>query len=97
MGIPISALAPLVPYIAAWMLGMSTTTASSISLEGKGLDQLKVLPVSTPAVFRAKLALHFAVTLPAEIIAATLFSMALERMLSRRCCFICCLRHFRCS
>lgn len=78
MGIPISALAPLVPYLAAWMLGMSTTTASSISLEGKELDQLKVLPVSTPAVFRAKLALHFAVTLPAEIIAATLFSMALE-------------------
>lgn len=78
MGLPVPALASLVPYLAAWMLGMSTTTASSISLEGKGMDQLKVLPIPAAAVFRAKLALHFAVTLPAQAVAATLFTVALK-------------------
>lgn len=78
MGVPIPALAPMVPYLAAWMLGMSTTTASSISLEGKGIDQLKVLPVSAMSVFRAKLSLHLALTLPAQAVAATLFTVALR-------------------
>ena len=57
---------------------MSTTTASSISLEGKGIDQLKVLPVSAMSVFRAKLSLHLALTLPAQAVAATLFTVALR-------------------
>lgn len=76
MGVPIPALAPMVPYLAAWMLGMSTTTASSISLEGKGIDQLKVLPVSATSVFRAKLSLHLALTLrPAFSEAVLLYAL----------------------
>ena len=78
MGLAASALMAMIPYLAAWMLGMSTTTAASISLEGKGIDQLKVLPVSADAVFSAKLKLQFAISLPAQAIAATLFTIALH-------------------
>lgn len=54
--------------IAALVSGMNDLTAPSISLESKTLWMLQSLPVRAQRIFRAKIALHVIMTLPAALI-----------------------------
>jgi len=54
---------PLVALLVVCMMAaMNTITASSISLEGKYIWMLKVLPVSPWQIFKAKLGVHLVIT-----------------------------------
>lgn len=59
----VTGMFPLIALlIVTMMTSMNTITATSISLEGKHLWMLKVLPVSPWQVFKAKLAVHLIMT-----------------------------------
>lgn len=54
-------------------VGMSCTTGSSISLEGKNLWVLKSSPVKAFDIFKGKIAVNLVITVPAIILCAILF------------------------
>ena len=60
------------------ILAMSTTTASSISIEGKNLWLTKSLPVSEKKIFLAKIFLNLLITVPFGIIATIIFALRLK-------------------
>ena len=68
----------LVPFVVALFVGMSSTTASSISLEGKNLWILKSLPVSAQMILKSKLALNLLVTVPAVLLNGILLAISLK-------------------
>ena len=57
---------------------MSSTTNSSISLEGKSLWIIKMLPVSTSKIFASKIMVNLTVLLPTAIIVCTFFGIYLK-------------------
>ena len=78
-----------IPYVADFMhlnalliiafgVGMSCTTTSSISLEGKNLWIKKSLPIRAMDIFKAKITLSLIVTLPLGIIANIIFFLGLK-------------------
>lgn len=66
------------PFLLCILVAMTSTTSSSISLEGKHLWQLKVLPIDARAAFSAKIAVNLALTLPAIALNATLLIITLK-------------------
>ena len=54
--------------ILMFILAMNILTAPSISLEGKGIGQLKALPLRATDIVAAKLKLHYVMTLPPLIV-----------------------------
>ena len=54
--------------IIMFILSMNILTAPSISLEGKGIGQLKALPLRAFDIVAAKLKLHYVITLPPLVI-----------------------------
>lgn len=66
----------LVCAIVCGLTAMNFITASSVSLEGEGILLLRALPVSSWAVFKAKLLLHLLVcVLPAAVCAIVLSAL----------------------
>ncbi len=66
------------PLGIAFFISMASPTASSVSLEGKNLWIIRSLPVDTRLVLKAKLNVTLTLFLPAAVIAATLFCIALR-------------------
>lgn len=82
-----------IPYVAdifplailammGFCIGMSSTTSSSISLEGKSLWIMKSLPLRTQDIFLGKIILSLLVTLPITILANIIFYLGLDFDLS---------------
>ncbi len=66
------------PLGIAFFISMASPSASSVSLEGKNLWIIRSLPVDTRLVLKAKVNVTLTLFLPAAIIAATLFNLALR-------------------
>ena len=63
-------------YALTICISLSSTTYASISIEGKQIDVLKSLPISTQDVFNAKVRFHLSLSIPVIVIlnnAMTLF------------------------
>ena len=75
------ALPALVPFVFGWMASMGSTTASSISMEGKSLWIIKSLPVSARDWFAAKLKVTLVLAIPSILISATLVAIGLKMSL----------------
>lgn len=67
-----------VPFVIAILVSMSTTTAPSISIEGKQWWLLQTLPVPAKKIIHAKLSLHFILAVPCALLSALLLSIALQ-------------------
>lgn len=67
-----SLLARAAPFVMCTMTGLSNTTASSLSLEGKSLWIVTSSPVSAETLYRSKIAVNLTVTVPAIMICALL-------------------------
>ncbi|HJJ38873.1 MAG TPA: hypothetical protein O0X42_01940 [Methanocorpusculum sp.] len=69
-------LAPVAPLILAVLCGMSSTTSSSISIEGKHWWITQTLPVSAKEIFASKLKVNFVVALPFMVISMVILGIA---------------------
>ncbi len=61
-GVDKDEIAVIITLIACFIATSNVITASSVSLEGESLWVLRSMPVSTLTIFKAKIALHVAVT-----------------------------------
>ena len=77
LGIPAFMVTTLAPFMIALVNNLSPLTASAISMEGKGFEQTKALPVSSKTVMDAKLLLQYTFSVPACLICSTSFAIAL--------------------
>lgn len=71
------------PFVIALFVGISSTTSSSISLEGKSRWLMCSVPVIPDTVYKAKIAVNLTVLLPSVIISSILFSVALQMNLQQ--------------
>lgn len=80
MEIPyIAELMPLnILVLLAFCIGISCTTTSSISLEGKNLWIVKSLPIKEMEVFKGKILLNLLITVPLGLIANVIFFIGLK-------------------
>lgn len=62
--------------VVCMMAAMNTITASSISLEGKYIWMLKVLPISPWQIFKAKIGVHVAITGVPAVFCAVAFAIS---------------------
>ena len=62
-GVPKEEVAAIITTIACFIATSNVITGSSISLEGESLWVLRSMPISTLTIFKAKIALHVAVTI----------------------------------
>ncbi|MEN6338845.1 MAG: hypothetical protein ABFD03_01820 [Clostridiaceae bacterium] len=67
----------VVPFALGWIVSMGTTTASSISMEGKSLWIIKSLPVSAREWLAAKLMVTLMLAVPSILITSTLIVIGL--------------------
>lgn len=77
LGIPNIELAGM-GIVGLFCLMITTTTATSISLEGNKLWFLKVMPVDVMEIFKAKIATNLLITVPAVIIGTVLAGIGLK-------------------
>ncbi len=77
LSIPKSFLTLLAPFTIALVNNLSPLTATAISMEGKGFEQTKALPVSAKTVMDAKLLLQYTFSLPTSLLCSTSFAIAL--------------------
>jgi len=66
------------PFLLAFMCSISSTTNSTISMEGKQWWLVKSLPVSTRQVFNSKMLVNLTVALPCYVIAVVLLLFAMD-------------------
>lgn len=71
-------LGVIAPFFLGMMAGMSCTTCSSISLEGRCMPLLKSLPISYDDIIRTKLKVHFVILFPVTALASVLIAVALK-------------------
>uniref|UniRef100_UPI004057028B hypothetical protein n=1 Tax=Acetatifactor sp. TaxID=1872090 RepID=UPI004057028B len=77
--LPISLnLQPAIPIFMASVFCMMTTTATSISMEGKNWWIVRTLPLSTKQILDAKIAMNLILVLPFYLIAEVLLCIALK-------------------
>jgi hypothetical protein len=76
-----SSLVAAVPFVLGWMASMGSTTASSISMEGKSLWIIKSMPVSARDWLLAKLKVTLVLAIPSILISATLVVIGLKASL----------------
>lgn len=75
----VQALFPLVILaMMVFCIGLSSTTSSSISLEGKNLWIIKSLPIRTKDIFLGKIILSLIITLPITILVNIIFFVGLK-------------------
>ena len=63
-----SMLAPAIPFLAYFFIGMVATTACSPSLEGKNFWILQSLPVEMKTVYKGKMLFNIYLTVPFMIL-----------------------------
>ncbi len=68
----------IMPFAFAFFIYMSAPAACSISLEGKNLWQLQVLPVDAKTVLLSKVLMNFTVTVPPTVLACVLMLFAFD-------------------
>ena len=68
----------LVPFILGWILSMSATTSSAISMEGKRLWIVKSMPVPARDWLTSKLMVSLVLAVPSVLVACTLISIGLR-------------------
>lgn len=68
----------LLPLAPALMAGMSSTTDCSISMEGKQMEIMRALPVSTGTWLAAKMLLHLTLAVPALLVCAAALTVKLS-------------------
>lgn len=68
----------IVPFAIAGMLGMSCSSASSLSLEGKNLWIIKSLPLENKTIFLSKILVNLTILLPASILSSILVAIRLK-------------------
>ncbi len=66
----------LIPFALGWIVSMGTTTASSISMEGKTLWIVKGMPVSARDWLTGKLMVSLLLAVPSILISSTMVSIA---------------------
>ncbi len=71
-------LAAIAPFLLAAVFTMMTTTAVSISMEGKQVWIIKTLPVPTKAILDSKILLNLSLMAPFFIISEILLAIALK-------------------
>lgn len=69
---------PLAPWIVALFVSISTSTTSSISLEGKSRWLMCSAPVSAKVVFNSKIAVSLTYLIPSVLISCTLLTINLH-------------------
>lgn len=74
----LKSLPVMVPFVFGWMVSMGSTTASSISMEGKSLWIIKSLPVSAQDWFASKLKVTLVLAIPSILISSTLTAIGLR-------------------
>ena len=72
-GAEVNFLGKLIPFISCMLIGMGTTTSSSLSLEGKNMWILQTLPVPPITVFNSKIGVSLTTTVPAVLVSGILF------------------------
>lgn len=72
-----SVIDDLAPMVLAIFVGMTCTTACSISLEGKELWILQSLPVTSDTIFLAKGLVNLTITVPLSVVCALMMAVAL--------------------
>jgi len=68
----------ILPFVMAFFPGMSITTASSISLEGKSRWLMCGAPVDQETVYKSKIAVNLTVCLPLLVISGILLSISFK-------------------
>lgn len=71
-------LAVMIPPAMCFFIGLSVTTASSISLEGPHIVGLRALPVTAREIFLSKLAVSLVTTVPLTLVNSALFATAMR-------------------
>lgn len=74
----LSPLLSIIPFVLGWIVSMGTTTASSISMEGKSLWIVKSLPIRAGDWLTAKLWVTLMMAIPSILIASTLIVIGLR-------------------
>lgn len=68
----------IIPFVLAWIVSMGTTTAASISMEGKSLWIIKSMPIRARDWLTAKLAVTLLLAIPSILITSTLIVIGLK-------------------
>lgn len=68
----------IAPIFLSFFIGMSSTSACSISLEGKSLWIIRSLPVDTSTIFAAKIGVNLTITVPISILDSFLLGLFLQ-------------------
>ena len=66
------------PWLAAFFIGISSSTSASISLEGKSRWHMCAAPVDSKAIFDSKIRVNLSILIPSCLIGSTLFAIALK-------------------
>ncbi len=74
----LSPLIAIIPFALGWIVSMGTTTAASISMEGKSLWIVKSMPVSARDWLTAKLMVTLMMAVPSVLITSTLIVIGLK-------------------
>lgn len=72
----------LAPWLVSLLIAMSSTTAASISIEGKSRWLMCSSPVTTMTVSNAKIAANLTILVPAILISSTLLAIGLQTNLT---------------
>ena len=67
-----------IPILIAFIFSISTTTAASISMEGKNLWQIKILPVRSIDVYNSKLLVNLSVAAPFYLVGVVATLIAIK-------------------
>ncbi|GHV16860.1 hypothetical protein FACS189493_3450 [Spirochaetia bacterium] len=78
LAVLIEMMTPVLPLVMALMVCMSSTTAVSLSLEGKNRWIMCSLPVDSITIFNAKIAVNVTVVIPASLVSGVLIAVALR-------------------
>ena len=68
----------ILPLMGSILVGMTCTTACSISLEGKNLWILKISPVKVNKILSSKIAVNLTILIPAIVISSVILAFVLD-------------------
>ena len=74
----------ILPYAMTFMFSLTSTTVSSISIEGKNLWVIKSLPVKAMDVFISKVSVNLFITLPFIFINSVVYNLLIDMTLFER-------------
>ena len=74
--VPLEILYPAIPFIVYFFVGMMTTTACSLSLEGKNYWILQSLPIEKKTIYHGKILFQLYLSVPSMIIGILCFSVS---------------------